>query len=71
MTELTIVRVFDAPRELVFQAWTDPAHLAAWFGPHGVVASETRTDPRPGGTWHSRITPAKYPAGSRRRLDGA
>ncbi|GAB3374692.1 SRPBCC domain-containing protein [Amycolatopsis echigonensis] len=68
MTELTIVRVFDAPR---FQAWTDPAHLAAWFGPHGFVASETSTDPRPGGAWHSRITPGNYTAGSRRRLDGA
>ncbi|WP_134668224.1 MULTISPECIES: SRPBCC domain-containing protein [unclassified Amycolatopsis] len=56
MNELTIVRVFDAPRDLVFQTWTDPAHFASWFGPHGFVASETSTDPRPGGAWHSRIT---------------
>lgn len=60
MSELTIVRVFDAPRELVFQAWTDPAHLAAWFGPNGFVASETSTDPRPGGTWQSRITSTEH-----------
>ena len=29
---ITITRVFDAPRELVFQAWTDPARFAHWFG---------------------------------------
>ncbi|WP_020657884.1 SRPBCC family protein [Amycolatopsis benzoatilytica] len=56
---LTIVRVFDAPCDLVFRAWTDPAQFAAWFGPHGFVASETSTDPRPGGVWHSRITSAE------------
>ena len=28
-------RVFDAPRELVWQAWTDPKHLAQWWGPYG------------------------------------
>jgi len=31
--QITITRVFDAPRELVFKAWTDPGHLARWFGP--------------------------------------
>src|SRR5919197_466915 len=30
-----ITRVFDAPRELVFRAWTDPEHVAQWFGPEG------------------------------------
>jgi uncharacterized protein YndB with AHSA1/START domain len=34
-TDLVLTRVFDAPRELVFKAWTDPKHLAQWFGPHG------------------------------------
>jgi uncharacterized protein YndB with AHSA1/START domain len=33
--QITITRVFDAPRELVFRAWTDPDHLAEWFGPGG------------------------------------
>ena len=28
-------RVFDAPREIVFEAWTDPKHLAQWWGPNG------------------------------------
>jgi uncharacterized protein YndB with AHSA1/START domain len=32
---ITITRVFDAPRELVFEAWTDPDHVARWFGPAG------------------------------------
>src|SRR6185503_11917019 len=33
--EIITARVVNAPRELVWQAWTDPKHLAAWFGPHG------------------------------------
>ena len=33
--EVTITRVFDAPRALVFKAWTDPQRLAQWWGPHG------------------------------------
>ena len=35
LKELTFTRVLDAPRELVFRAWTDPAHLARWWGPNG------------------------------------
>ena len=51
--EFTITRVFDAPRELVWQAWTDPEHMSRWFGPHGFttpVATVTM-DVRPGGTF--------------------
>jgi uncharacterized protein YndB with AHSA1/START domain len=33
--EVIITRVFDAPRALVFKAWTDPQHLAQWWGPEG------------------------------------
>ena len=33
--QLVISRVFDAPRELVYRAFTDPDHLAAWWGPIG------------------------------------
>lgn len=33
--KITITRVFDAPRELVFKAWTDPDQVAKWFGPAG------------------------------------
>jgi uncharacterized protein YndB with AHSA1/START domain len=33
MSEVLITRVFDAPREQVFRAWTDPDEVSAWFGP--------------------------------------
>ena len=36
--ELTITRMFDAPRELVFKAWTDPKHVARWWGPKDLGA---------------------------------
>jgi uncharacterized protein YndB with AHSA1/START domain len=47
--ELTIKRTFDAPRALVFRAWTDPKHLAQWWGPHGFTNSVCEVDARPGG----------------------
>ena len=47
--ELVLSRVFDAPRELVFQAWTDPKHLAQWWGPKGFVNPVCEIDARPGG----------------------
>ena len=51
MAELTITRVFDAPRELVWQAWTDPVQLAQWWGPRGVSTPLERihVEVRPGG----------------------
>jgi uncharacterized protein YndB with AHSA1/START domain len=33
--EISATRVFDAPRDLVFQMWTDPAHIGKWWGPQG------------------------------------
>lgn len=48
--ELTIVRLFDAPRALVFKVWTDPKHLAQWWGPKGFTNPVCEVDPRPGGT---------------------
>ena len=36
MQQVLITKVFDAPRELVWAAWTDPAHVARWFGPEGM-----------------------------------
>jgi uncharacterized protein YndB with AHSA1/START domain len=47
--ELTIVRLFDAPRALVFAAWTDPKHLAQWWGPQGFTNPVCEVDARPGG----------------------
>jgi uncharacterized protein YndB with AHSA1/START domain len=49
--ELVITRIFDAPRRLVFKAWTEPDHLAAWWGPRGFTAISGRLDVRPGGAW--------------------
>jgi uncharacterized protein YndB with AHSA1/START domain len=42
-------REYAAPRELVFEAWTVPEHLARWFGPHGVEVQLCEVDARPGG----------------------
>jgi uncharacterized protein YndB with AHSA1/START domain len=51
---ITITRVFDAPRDLVFQAWTDPDHVAKWFGPKGMDTPRdtVEIDLRPGGRIH-------------------
>jgi uncharacterized protein YndB with AHSA1/START domain len=47
--EITITRVLDAPRELVWKAWTDPDQVARWWGPPGVTTEKVTMDVRPGG----------------------
>jgi uncharacterized protein YndB with AHSA1/START domain len=47
--ELILSRIIDAPRELVFRMWTDPAHLAKWWGPRGFTNPVCEIDARPGG----------------------
>jgi uncharacterized protein YndB with AHSA1/START domain len=47
--ELVLTRVFDAPRELVFKAWTDPKQVAQWWGPRGFSNPVCELDLRPGG----------------------
>jgi uncharacterized protein YndB with AHSA1/START domain len=47
--DLTLMRIFDAPRELVFAAWTEPHHIARWKGPHGFTSTVDKFDLRPGG----------------------
>jgi uncharacterized protein YndB with AHSA1/START domain len=49
--ELSITRIFDAPRDLVWKAWTDPAMAANWMGPRGFQTTEFVTSPEPGGRW--------------------
>ena len=44
-------RVFNAPRELVFEAWTTPEHVAQWFGPEGFTTTTHAMDVRAGGEW--------------------
>ena len=47
--ELTLTRTLNAPRALVFKAWTDPKMLAAWWGPKGFSNPRCEADARPGG----------------------
>ena len=44
-------REFDTPRALVFSVWTNPKHLAQWWGPHGFTTTTSSFDFRPGGVW--------------------
>jgi uncharacterized protein YndB with AHSA1/START domain len=53
--DFTITRDFDAPRELVFKAWTDCGHFTHWFSPSGFTTSHCQIDPRPGGLWTSAM----------------
>jgi uncharacterized protein YndB with AHSA1/START domain len=50
--EFVMERVFDAPRELVFKAWSDPEFLKQWWGPKGWTLPVCNVDFRPGGVWH-------------------
>jgi uncharacterized protein YndB with AHSA1/START domain len=47
-----LTRVFDAPRELVFKAWTDAGALARWWGPKGCTIAVHNLELRPGGVFH-------------------
>src|SRR5271156_6753607 len=49
--EIVITRIVDAPRELVWEAWTDPKHVAQWWGPRGFSTTIEEMDVRPGGVW--------------------
>jgi len=51
--EVVITRVFNAPRFLVFEAWTNPKHVPRWMlGPEGWTMPVCEIDLRPGGAWH-------------------
>lgn len=50
--ELLLTREFDAPRELVWKAWTDPKLLSQWWGPNGVTNPVCELDARVGGNIH-------------------
>ncbi len=49
--EVVFTRVFDAPRELVWKACTDPKLIPQWWGPHGYTTTVETMDVRPGGAW--------------------
>lgn len=53
--ELFITHLFDAPREAVFSAWTDPEKLKQWYAPDGCTIEFRSIDIRQGGTFHSCV----------------
>ncbi len=58
---LSLSRDFNAPREKVFQAWTDPEVLSKWFGPRGVMTESAQIDLRIGGKYQFKL---KLPDGT-------
>ena len=74
--QFTITRIFDAPRELVWRAWTESADAAEWWHPRGIEikAGSVAVDARPGGRYaYTMVNPAdgaEYPtAGVYREVD--
>ena len=65
--QVLITRIFDAPRERVFAAWTDPDQVAAWYGPEhfDTPREKVHIEPRVGGRWEltmvQRDTGAEHP----------
>ncbi len=49
--EIVLARVIDAPRSLVYSAWTDPDQIQKWFGPEGMAIETKEIDLNPGGVW--------------------
>ncbi|MBF2047013.1 MAG: SRPBCC domain-containing protein [Elainella sp. C42_A2020_010] len=65
--ELTITRIFDAPRSLVFQVWTQPEHFARWLGPKDFTTTFCQMDVRLGGTYRACI---QSPEGTNHWMQG-
>jgi uncharacterized protein YndB with AHSA1/START domain len=65
--ELTITRIFEAPRAIVFKAWTTPEQLMRWWGPHGFTCLSCTMDLRVGGAWRLAM---RSPAGVEDRQQG-
>ena len=49
--EISITRTLNAPIDLVWETWTDPEHIAQWWGPNGFTNTITKMELRPGGEW--------------------
>lgn len=64
---LTLARLFNAPRERVFEAWTQAEHLAQWWGPEGFMAPVCEVDARPGGAIRIHM---RGPDGTERPVTG-
>src|SRR6201995_3904478 len=50
--EIRLIRLYDAPVEAVWDAWTDPEQVAKWWGPRGFTITTHSKDLRPGGIWN-------------------
>jgi uncharacterized protein YndB with AHSA1/START domain len=55
-TDLVLERVLDAPRDLVWKAWTSPEHLKRWWAPRPYETPECEMDLKPGGAFYTRMT---------------
>ena len=64
---LVMVRTFDAPRSLVFEAWTKAEHVRQWFTPRPLTSSACQVDFRPGGTFSVTM---RFPEGSEHAFVG-
>jgi uncharacterized protein YndB with AHSA1/START domain len=64
---LEIVRIFEAPRALVYEAWTTPEHLGQWSAPEGFTIPEARMDFRKGGIYFAHM---RSPGGDDHRVQG-
>jgi uncharacterized protein YndB with AHSA1/START domain len=53
--EIVLARVFDAPRDVVFKAWTEREQVSRWFGPKGFTATTLEMDVRVGGRWRFEL----------------
>jgi uncharacterized protein YndB with AHSA1/START domain len=49
--EITITRIVNAPRDLVWEVWTNPEHIKHWWGPNGFYSTISMMDIKPGGNW--------------------
>jgi|GEM_PF-3775115 len=67
--EVIITRIFDAPRELVFKAWTDPEHLMHWYASKGCTLDVYKLDFRPGGVFQHCIRNPKAHAAFRTKME--
>lgn len=65
--EMSITRVFDEPRPLVYEVWTQPEHIVNWMAPHGFTIPETSGELKVGGDWYCVMV---APDGSKHPLRG-
>ncbi|HUD86989.1 MAG TPA: SRPBCC domain-containing protein [Xanthobacteraceae bacterium] len=57
--DFVITRVFDAPRQILWDCFTDPAHMQQWWGPKGSAIVASKMDFRVGGTYHGAMRDAE------------